>query len=404
MASLLILALIVIILSAVFSMTEAALFSYSIMKARVASSKGNRLAKHAIELREKPMKAVAALVVLSSINQTAGSLAVGWKAGQIFSDAGIGVFTAGLTFATIIFAEIIPKNFGERWSQMIFPIVAYPLRWFALALYPLTYVLEVITKPFTTGESPFITSEDEIALLTKFGASEGTIEPHEADMIQRVFRLNDVTASDMMTPKPFADFIDGSKKLSDIADKIKSTRHSRLPVFEGNEDNITGIVHQRDLLRALADGESENKVSEYASDALLIPESRLADDLLRDFQEKRSHLAVVISEYGTVIGVVGLEDVVEELVGEIIDEKDVAPELIKRISKNEILAHGQTRIAHINHFFNTIIRSQKTLNGFLMEKFGRIPEKNATIEYDGLIFQVDEIGPRQIDRVRIIKK
>jgi CBS domain containing-hemolysin-like protein len=404
MASLLILALIVIVLSAVFSMTEAALFSYSVTKARVAAQRGNRLAKNAIELRAKPLKAVAALVILSSINQTAGSLAIGWQAGRTFSDFGIGAFTTILTFTTIIFAEIIPKNFGESWSQTIFPIVAYPLRWFALALSPLTFILEVITKPFTTGESPFITSEDEIALLTRVGASEGTIEPHEADMIQRVFRLNDVTASDMMTPRPFADFIDGSKKLSEIADVIKSTRHSRLPVFEGDAHNITGIVHQRDLLRALADGEGENKVSEYASEALLIPESRLADDLLRDFQEKRSHLAVVLSEYGNVIGVVGLEDVVEELVGEIIDEKDVAPELIKRISKNEIIAHGQTRIAHINHFFNTTIHSQKTLNGFLMDKFGRIPEKNATIEYDGLTFQIDELGPRQIDRVRISKQ
>lgn len=404
MASLLLLAFIVATLLAVFSLTEAALFSFSVTKAKVAAQKGNVLAKNAIELREKPMKAVAALVVLSSINQTAGSLAVGWQAGRIFSDVGIGIFSAALTFVTIIFSEIIPKNIGERWSQTIFPIVAYPLRWFAVILYPLTSLLEILTKPFTTGESPFITSEDEIALLTKVGASEGTIEPHEADMIQRVFRLNDVTASDMMTPKPFADFIDGTKTLEEMKEIIKTTRHSRLPVFENNDNNITGIVHQRDLLRALADGERGNKISEYASEALLIPESRLADELLRDFQEKRSHLAVVLSEYGNVVGVVGLEDVVEELVGEIIDEKDVAPELIKRISKSEIIAHGQTRIAHINHFFNIAIPSQKTLNGFLMDQFGRIPEKNASKEYDGLIFQIDEVGPRQIDRVRITKK
>lgn len=140
------------------------------------------------------------------------------------------------------------------------------------------------------------------------------------------------------------------------------------------------------------------------AEAIFVPEARRGDDLLRDFQEKKTHLAVVMNEYGDTAGVVGLEDVLEELVGEIIDEKDVAPELIKRVSRNEIIAHGWTKIEQINHFFNTEIRSRKTLNGFLAGKFGKIPEVGAELETDGLMFKVEEATPKQIERARIVKK
>jgi putative hemolysin len=216
--------------------------------------------------------------------------------------------------------------------------------------------------------------------------------------------LNDITAGDMMTPKSFVHFLDGAKTLGEIAEYVKSARHSRMPVFEGDKNTIVGMAHQRDLLKAITDGEVERPVKAYVRDALLVPDTLLADELLRKFQERRTHLAVVISEYGNVVGVVGLEDVLEELVGEIIEEKDVAPELIKRIAKNEILVHGQTRIPNINHFFNTEVKSKKTVNGFLLDKFGRLPEAGERLEYDGLMIIVEESNPQSIEKVRIIKK
>ena len=404
MASLIFLALGVIVFSGILSMAEASLFSYSVTKARLAVAQKKWGAKRALKLRENPLRAIATLVILSSAVGTVGSIAVGIYAARLFSNQGLGIFTGILTFFSIIFAEIIPKNIGEKWNHNIFRVAALPLRILAFLFTPLILVLEVIVKPFTSGVSPFMTSEAEIAILTSVGAKEGTIEPHEAEMIQRVFRLNDVTASDMMTSRPFVSFVDGEKTTGEAADFIKKARHSRFPIYQGDKNNVIGIVHQRDLLRALADGEFDRKISEYAAEVIFVPESRLGDDLLRDFQEKKTHLAVVVNEYGDTAGVVGLEDVLEELVGEIIDEKDVAPELIKRVSKNEIIAHGQTKIEQINHFFNTEIRSRKTLNGFLLAKLGKIPEVGAICESDGLIFRVDEVTPKQVERARITKK
>jgi CBS domain containing-hemolysin-like protein len=163
-------------------------------------------------------------------------------------------------------------------------------------------------------------------------------------------------------------------------------------------------VHQRNLLIALTRGEREELVKKYVWEAMMVPESRLIDDLLRDMREKRTQLAVVVSEYGSVVGVVGIEDIIEELIGEIIDEKDVAPEFIKRVSKIEIIVHGQTRISYLNHFFNTEIKSKKTVNGFLMEHFGRVPKIGEAHDYKDLIFTVEAATTREVDRVRIVKK
>jgi len=138
----------------------------------------------------------------------------------------------------------------------------------------------------------------------------------------------------------------------------------------------------------------------------VVPESRLGDDLLKDFLASKTHLAIVVDDYGAVVGVVGLEDVLEEIVGEIVDEKDVSPELIKRVAKNVIVAHGQTNIAHINHFFNTNIPSKLTLNGFLLRKFGHLPAvgESLKMEKEKIVFTVEEVSSSSIERVRIAKE
>lgn len=403
MVTLLILAFSVVILSGVLSMIEASLFSYSLTKARLYASKGETKFKRALEIRQKPAKVIATFVVLSTTISTVGSIVVGTLAARQFSSFGIGVFSAVLTFLAIVFSEVIPKNIGDRWNHKIFPVTAVYLLWVSNALYPFVKILELITKPLAVGVSPFLTSEEEITLLTSEGAKEGSIESHEAEIIRRVFRLNDVTAGDIMTPKPMVDFLNGESTVGEVAEFAKKANHSRFPVYKGEVDNVVGVVHQRDLLRAVANGELDQSVAGYAREALVVSESELGDDLLRIFQSKKTHLAIVVSEYGNVVGVVGLEDVLEELVGEIIDEKDVAPELIKRVSKNEVIVHGQTKVGTFNSFFNADIKSRKTINGFLIDKFGHIPEEGETLAIADLTFKIEVSNGLQIKKVRVTK-
>lgn len=392
----------ILVLDSLVSATEAAFFSMPQNRVRLLSEKSWN-AKILLGLKEKSEVPIATLISLSNIITIVGSVIIGALVNKNFGSQWLGLISAMLTFLIMVFAEIIPKKLGERFSERVSLAAAPPLKIISFVFTPIIWFVDLIVRPFARRERIFTTSETEIAFLAKIGGKEGAIEESESQLIERVFKLNDVTARDLMTPRTSVQFIDGNQGLADAKEEIVHTRHSRLPVFDGTRDNIIGIAHQRDLLGAIARGEEKHLVREYAREAFLVPESRLADDLLRDFQQKKNHLGIVIDEHSGVIGVVGLEDVLEELVGEIIDEKDVAPETIKRVSKNEVVVHGQTKTEMLDHFFNTEIKSKKTVNGFLLGKFGKFPKEGEEFAFDGLKFVVEKMSERAIEKVRVYK-
>lgn len=402
MASILEVAFFIIFFDALVSAAEAAIYSVPVHRARFLAEQG-RMGRSLLALKESMERPITTLIALSSLITIVGSIVVGLVANSKFSSGWVGFIAGVLTFLVTIFGEIIPKRMGERYAEPVALFSAPIIHIFSKVFSPISWLTGYITKPFL-GERQQTTSEEEISFLANVAEKEGTIERGESQMIQRIFRFNDITAADIMTPRQFVDFVDGAKTVGELADFIKTAKHSRFPVYEGDKNNIIGIVHQRNLLKALAEGELGQPVKHYAWEAMVVPESRLADDLLKDMRDKRAQIAVVVSDYGDILGVAGIEDILEELVGEIIDEKDIAPEFIKRVSKNEILTHGQTQLSYINHFFNTDIKSRrKNLNGFLMEQFGKLPKAGAVREYRGLKFFVEAVGPRSIDRVRILK-
>ncbi|MEK7120456.1 MAG: hemolysin family protein, partial [Patescibacteria group bacterium] len=332
----------ILFLDALVSAAEAAIYCVPIHRAQILAEKYRFSGKILVELKNSMERPITTLLALSNFITIAGSFFVGILASRILGDRWVGVLAAILTFILMIFGEIIPKRLAERHAEKVAlafaPIVDFISHLFA----PISWLIKVFTRPFLGPNHPKI-SEAEIEFLVKEAEKEGSIEAGESQLIQKIFHLNDITAADIMTPKPLTTFIDGSKTVGEMAEFIKKANHSRLPVFENETSNVVGIVHQRNLLGAIANNELDQPIKNYAWEAMMVPESRLIDDLLRDMREKRNQLAVVVSDYGNVVGVVGIEDILEELVGEIIDEKDVVPEMIKRVAKNEIVTHGQTR-------------------------------------------------------------
>jgi len=401
MSSIILTILIILFLNGIVSAVETAIYSITPHRAKFLAEK-HRVGAMLFSLKESIELPMTTLIALSNFITITGSIFVGLMAASVFGAKWLSLFAAILTFLIMLFGEIIPKRLGERYAEQISlafaPIVLILSRLFA----PVIWITRVLTRPFL-GKRPQIVSKEEISFLTRMAAKEGVIKSGENQIIQHVFKLNDITAADIMTPRAFVDFIDGNKTVGEMEDFIREAKHSRFPVFDKNENNVIGMVHQRNLLMALVNGELNKPVKNYAWDAVMISESRLADDVLHDLRDKRAHLAVVVSEYGEIVGVVGVEDVVEELIGEIIDEKDIAPELIKRVSRNEIIVHGQTRVSYINDFFNTFIKSKKTINGFLLDKLGELPQVGAEYKENNLSFFIEAVGPRTIDRVRILK-
>ena len=402
MGSLILAIFFILFADAVVSAAEAAIYTVPKHRARLLAEK-SRFGKVLLSLKESMELPITTLNVLSNLIIIVGSVFTGLIANRTFGEAWVGVFAAVLTILVMIIGEIVPKRLGERYAEVVAVASAPAVLVISRVLTPVIWLIRGMTVPLISGAQK-TTSKEEIAFLASVAEKEGSLEMEENQLIQRVIGFNEITAADIMTPRPFVNFIDGDKTIGELSEIIQNLKNSRLPVFERDENNIVGIVHQRSLLIAIAKGELGEKIRKYAWEAMIVPESRLIDDLLRDMREKKAQLAVVVSEYGNLVGVIGIEDILEELVGEIIDEKDIAPEFIKRVSRTEIIAHGQSRISYVNHFFNTEIKSKKTLNGFLMEKFGKVPAVGEIYGYKDIKFIIEASNQREIEKVRVVKE
>ena len=328
----------VLIASALCSGTEAALFSVPLVRARFLAQSRTPAALALLSICEHMARPIATVVILNNMANIPGSIIVGAIAARVLGDPWMGLFSGVLTFLVIIFAEIIPKTLGERYAEQIALTAALPIKGLTFAFTPIIWVLERILAPITTNHSGPTINEAEIKLMARIGVKEGAIEAKESEIIQRVFDLGSVTASDLMTPRVAVTYLDGSRTLNQARDEIMNSQHSRILVSQGTRDQVTGLVMKHELLSAIVRGEGERSVADLQQRVRFVPEARKAVGLLEDFLKSRQHLAVVMDEFGGVAGVVTLEDVLEVLTGEIVDETDLAVNLQE---------FARRRLAHI---------------------------------------------------------
>ncbi|NES25000.1 MAG: HlyC/CorC family transporter, partial [Symploca sp. SIO3E6] len=278
-------------------------------------------------IRQKMNRPIATVVILNNIFNIVGSIVIGSMAAKVLGDAWLGLFSAILTFLIIVCSEIIPKTLGERYAENLSLSVAIPLKFLTVLFTPLVWLMEKVTTPFTQGKKIPTTNEAEIRFLATIGRQEGVIEDDEAEMIQRVFRLNDLTAADLMTPRVIVTYLRGNSTLAEVKQETIRSQHTRIIVIKDSLDQVMGLVLKDELLTAMIEGATNQKVVTLIRPVRFVPETIRADKLLRVFQSRREHLMVVLDEYGGVSGVVTLEDVLEVLTGEIVDETDTTIDL-----------------------------------------------------------------------------
>jgi CBS domain containing-hemolysin-like protein len=315
--------LIVLMGSAMCSCSETAILSIPLLKVKqMNQNRPGPAAQALLTIRQHISRPIATIVILNNIFNIVGSLIIGRYAANLFDSTGLGLFSAVLTFAIILFGEILPKTIGERYCETISIFVALPVRAITVIGTPLILLLDLITKPFTRGNKRPVTDESEIKLLTILGYQEGLIEDDEVEMIDRVFRLNDLKAADIMTPRVAITFIPGEAILREVQDEIITSQHTRILVIGENLDNVVGVALKAELLTALVQGKGDVKIKEVMRQVNYVPDTERTDRLIKNFQSLREHLMVVVDEYGGVSGVVTLEDTLEVLTGEIVDETD----------------------------------------------------------------------------------
>jgi CBS domain containing-hemolysin-like protein len=389
------------------SLSEAALLASSEARIRARIEGGDPLARRLLRLKLDPGRTLAAIVFLNNVFAIAGTAAITAAATQVIrSEGGMAAFIAAQTLLIICFGEILPKILGEALPEPIAGRVA-----------PIVVVLRRVLTPFLVMVNALVSwarprrrvisgREDEIRQLARLGEEGGHIHSQEADMIQRVFRLDDITAGDVMTPRALVRGFRAAATLGEIRDELLAARHYQFPVYEQDLDRVTGVLQLRDALAALALDRAGTTVGELQKPALFLPVSRKVDLAFRDLQAAHGRMAVVLDEYGVTEGILTMDDLTEEIVGEAIDETDVSAGLVKRVSRDSALVHGLTRVRDVARFLkaptdlSAAEEETMTVTGLLQDRLDRIPQAGDEVELDnGLRFEVKVADERMAARV-----
>ncbi len=396
-----------IVFSAAFSGIEIAFFSVSEVKLRSLANAGSRRAEMGLYLRSNPQRLLPTILIGNNLaNIVAASLAT-LIALRMFGSGAVAVTAGLLTLIILIFGEIVPKTLAAKHSALVVQAMAYPIYWLEQLLFPVLFVLEPMISKLTGGRGlavPF-TTEEELKIALEEGGKAGVLETEEVKMIKNVFQLNDITAEDSMTPRIYVFGLDGNLQIKEAQEQLFTSKYSRIPVFDGNLDNITGILYKTKALTELARGHCDLWLKEIAQPELFVPGGKPADDLMKQFQQEKRHMAIVVNEFGGMTGLVTLEDLLEEVVGEIMDETDITEELIKRIGKNQILVHGRTEVRRINEFLKVNLGEEPTtVSGLIQDHLGRIPTVGEEVQVGQCRLVVHEADQKSIKSVQILKE
>jgi CBS domain containing-hemolysin-like protein len=405
--------ILVVVFSFLAAMAEAAFLALPTTRAKAMEESDNALERCAGRLRLDFAKPLATMVVLNNATNISGSMLAGYFAEDYFESRGMGagvrtgmtLFTVALTLIVIIAGEIIPKTIGENHSAKVAKYASYPVWALQGVLAPVVWIVNLCQRPFQRV-GPHPTTEAEIAQLTSIGQEQGAIEEHEGDMIHRVLALNDVTAGDIMTPRTEMLALRANQTLGQASDQLAQMNRSLIPVYGKNRDEVVGILDRMDALLALAKDKGELQLTDpsICSKPYYVPTSMTADELLVRFQRRTEHMAIVVGQYGETVGLVTIEDVIEEIVGEIYDEEDIGSgNGIVRVSPDELLCDAAAEIKAVNEAFEMEIPNHRSVAGLLLDEMERIPRKGDVHTAHGVSFRIEDANERAILKVRVKK-
>jgi len=332
----------------------------------------------------------------------------------VFSDLGAVVVTvAALSLVAVLFGLFVPRSIGARHAKQVLLLMVFPLELITWLTRPLVAVLffltRVVTAPF--GANPqegTLISEEDIKALIETGEEQGVLDIEERDMIHSVFALGDKKVHEVMVPRTDIVAIDVNTPPQQVLESVVSAGHSRIPVYEGSSDQIIGVLYVKDLFRRLARGETDVTVRPFLRPAQFVPETKKVDELLREMQRDKVHIAIVVDEYGGTAGLVTIEDLVEEIVGEIRDEYDVEKELVLPVSEHEAVMDARVPFSEVQETFGIDTPEGAdefdTLGGFVTHELGRLPKAGETVQRDGVKFVVESVDGRRVGRVRVIRE
>lgn len=407
----LILLVIMLILCALASASETALTSVSRIKLKNLVEEGDKKAAEIEQILANPNVFLSTILIVNSVATIIASSMATVLALRFSASWGELISSFLLSFVVLVFCEITPKTAAVqnplRWARTMIA----PVRGTAWLLRPIIWTLSGITNILVRSlggqvvrHGPFVT-EEELRLLVTVGEEEGVLEEAETHMIHSIFEFADTPVREVMVPRIDIAALRNDLTVEQAVDQALEGGFSRIPVYEETLDNITGVLYTKDMLKQLREGHDALPIRNLVRPAYFVPETKKLDDLLREIRQKRVHMVIVIDEYGSISGLVTIEDLVEEIVGDIQDEYDHEEMLYEKVNENESIFSAKIGIDDFNELMGTKLESEDydTLAGFLLAQLDKIPVAGDTLTFEHHRFTILTTRGRRIVRVQVDK-
>jgi CBS domain containing-hemolysin-like protein len=400
-----------ILCSIFFSVSETSLFAANRVMLRHRRAQGDPRARAAHALLNRASELLTLILAGNTMANVGASVVATSIAFSLLGRGGEWVAFLGTTLVVLIVAEIAPKTLAARHADRLALVLAPPLTTLIRLSTPLIRVLSVaataLVRPFggaITPRAPLVT-EEQLRFLVEVGEQEGVIQEEEREMIHSVFEFGDTVVREVMRPRIDIAAVPTDATVNGAVSLMTEHGHSRLPVYEGTIDHVVGVVYMRDLIPALRGGRLEQPVSEVRRPAFFVPETKKVDELFKEMQRRKVSVAIVLDEYGGTAGLVTVEDLLEEIVGEIQDEYDLEEKPIQLVDANTAVVNARIHIHEVNDLLGTRLPMDEvdTVAGLVYALFGRVPAQGETIALAGAVLRVERTLGQRITRVRITR-
>ncbi len=380
-------------LSAFFSSCETAFSSVSKVRLKNYASQGNKNAKKALNIVENFDKALTTILIGNNIVNIASSSIATVLFTKTFGAGGVGIATMVMTVVVLIFGEITPKTFAkensEKLSLAFAPYITLLIKVLTPIVWLFTQLKNLMGKFYSNTEQPSVT-EDELKYIIEEIEEQGVLEEQESDLVRSALDFDDITVNEILTPRVKVVSVDINTPVEEVKNIFLTEMYSRLPVYEKNIDNIIGIITEKEFFHM--ENEGKSNISEIVQDVLHVSELKLISEVLKEMQLKKSHMAVVMDQYGGTKGIITIEDILEQLVGEIYDENDEVVSTITPLPDGSYEVSGEVTInellKHLDLPDDYISTNATTVNGWVSEVFGYIPTNDETITKDNYTIKV----------------
>ena len=397
---------VLLILSGVFSGSETALVALSMGRVESLVKEGRISSAALYRLKKDPSQMLTTILIGNNLVNIAASALATVIATREFGSAGPGIAVGLLTFFILVFGEITPKSLATRYPERISLFIAMPLLAFMRLIYPLVWMFSKFTTwvyHLTGGKEEPTVTESELISMLGYGVQEGEIEHGEKEIIERVFSFNDLTVRDVMTPMRDVFSLDGRQTVAEVLPVVIQKPFSRIPLINKETNHFYKLLHLRDLLKASANECGDELIENIAHEPLYVPQYLAIDDLFAKFRRRSRIFAIVVDEFGDERGIVTLEDLMEELFGEIYDESDITPKAAERISEHELVIEGSAELRIIESLFEMDLpgKPTDTVGLWVLSHTEKIPKIDEIFIIDDLEVKIFDATSRSIEQVSV---